>query len=450
MSRRYRFSFAAALAIAFALLVGAVGCGREGLASPVVAQPADPAQPVVSGPKVVSIENALEARRGEDRGFVDVASAYLQKARDTGDPAYYPKVEGLVNAALQKDPNDADALILMGMLCLGRHQFEAALAWGQKARAANPNSTPSLGVIGDAQNEMGRYDAGVRTIQDMVDARPDLSSYARVSYIRELHGDVPGAIYAMQQAIEAGGPVPENVAYPTVILGNLYFESGNLTQADTAYRSALAVYPNYVHAEAGLARIRAAQGNWPESIRLYREVVDRYPSPEYVIALGDVYAASGDRAKASESYDLAAAEQKLYQSNGINVDAELALFQADHHRDLAGALAAARRAIVDRNSVMTADVLSWTLYQTGSLDEALRYAHEANRLGTRSALFAFHQGMIEYRLGDWENARVDLANALRINPYFSPIHASEARDALATLDGAPPAQTTADSGESHG
>src|SRR4029077_15981741 len=101
----------------------------------------------------------------------------------------------------------ADALVLMGMLSLSRHQFEAALDWGQKARAANPDSPTSLGVIGDAQNEMGQYDAAVTTIQDMVDSRPDLSSYARVSYIRELHGDVPGAIEAMQQAIEAGGPV---------------------------------------------------------------------------------------------------------------------------------------------------------------------------------------------------------------------------------------------------
>jgi hypothetical protein len=49
------------------------------------------------------------------------------------------------------------------------------------------------GVMGDALVELGRYDEAFVQIQRMVDLRPDLSSYARVSYARELQGDVVGA-----------------------------------------------------------------------------------------------------------------------------------------------------------------------------------------------------------------------------------------------------------------
>lgn len=377
----------------------------------------------------------LRANPDDGKALKGLAGAYLQKVRDTGDPAYYPKVEALLAAVLRQAPDDAEALTLMGVLSLGRHQFRAALDWGQRARAANPYSARALGVIGDAQIELGRYPEALATIQQMVDLRPDLGSYARVSHLRELHGDVPGAIAAMRLAIEAGGPVPENVAYTRVLLGTLFFNSGRPGEAEAQYREALASYPNYVHALAGMARVRAAGGDYAEATALYRRAIDIYPAPEYVIALGDVYTVAGDGEKAREAYDLALVQQRLSGESGVNVDAELALFAADQGRDLPAAVAAARRAWEDRPSVVTADVLAWTLYRAGADEEALAASASARRLGTRNALFFFHSGMIKARLGLTGEARADLTTALAINPHFSPLQAAEARRTLAALDG---------------
>jgi tetratricopeptide (TPR) repeat protein len=363
-----------------------------------------------------------------------LAAQYLQKVRDTGDPSYYPKAEALLTGALKQDPTDVEALIQMGALSLGQHQFQDALSWGTKARTLAPHSARPLGVVGDAQIELGRYDEAVATFQQMIDLHPDLGSYSRVSYARELHGDVPGAIEAMQQAVEAGGPVPENVGYARVLLGNLYFNSGRLADAETQYQEALAEYPGYVRARAGLASVLAARGDYRLAAALYQQVVNVYPAPEFVISLGDVYAAAGDVAKAKENYDLAAAEERLYQANGVDVDAELALFDAAHGRDLPQALDAARRAVRDRPSVISDDVLAWTLYQSGAYTEALSYEERAQRLGTQNALFFFHSGMIKARLGRPAEARADLAKAMSINPYFSVLHAAQARQTLTDLD----------------
>ena len=35
--------------------------------------------------------------------------------------------------------------------------------------------------LADAQTELGRYDDAVQTLQTMIDMRPDLSSYSRIS-----------------------------------------------------------------------------------------------------------------------------------------------------------------------------------------------------------------------------------------------------------------------------
>src|SRR6185503_19572241 len=106
-------------------------------------------------------------------------------------------------------PDDFAAMTQMGALALARHQFREAIDWGEKARASSPGTALIYGVIGDAQIELGQYDSALATFQTMVDLRPDLSSYSRASYMRELHGDVDGAIEAMQRAVQAGGPNTE-------------------------------------------------------------------------------------------------------------------------------------------------------------------------------------------------------------------------------------------------
>ena len=49
-----------------------------------------------------------------------------------------------------------------------------------------PALTAPYPVIADAQIELGRYGAAERTLQRMLDTKPNLTSYSRVSYYREL------------------------------------------------------------------------------------------------------------------------------------------------------------------------------------------------------------------------------------------------------------------------
>jgi tetratricopeptide (TPR) repeat protein len=422
--------------IAAAALIGTVvaACGPSTAdqANP-VAPPTGVAISLKTDDVIARDQTRLRQRPDDWKAVDELAGAYLQKVREVADPSYYGKVEALLHQALGHDPNDVEASTSMGLLALARHQFVAALSWGERAQQLDPAGARPLGVIGDAQIELGRYAEAVQTFQAMVNRRPDLSSYARVSYARELFGDVDGAIAAMKQAVEAGGPVPENSAYTRVLLANLYFNSGQLAAAEAEDRQALFDDPKYPYALAGLARVETARGHFPSAIERYRQAIEAYPLPDFVIGLGDAYAAAGDARKAAQTYDLATAEQQLYQANGVDLDAELALFDADHRRDLPGALAAARRAIADRPNVRSADTLAWTLYQAGDDLAALAASSQATRLGTRDAGMYFHRGMIEARLGRAGAARADLQMTLRINPYFSLLWSAVARQTLASL-----------------
>jgi tetratricopeptide (TPR) repeat protein len=331
--------------------------------------------------------------------YTGLGLAYLQRVRETADPTLYTLAEQALNEALAHDPQQADALMGQGILALARHDFEAALVWGEKAREQNPYRAQIVGILVDAYVELGRYEEAVTAAQTMVDLRPDVASYSRVSYLRELHGDVAGAIVAMATAVSSGIPGSEETAWTQVQLGNLYLNSGDLEEAEAIYRETLHYRPDYAYAVAGLARVQAARGEHGAAIELVRPLVERLPLPEFAILLGEWYEATGQPEMADQQYDLVRFIQQLNVAAGMNVDVEMALFEANHG-DPVRAVEMARVGYGRRPNIYAADALAWALYQNGQLEEASRYSQEALRLGTQDAWLHHHAGMIAQALGE--------------------------------------------------
>ena len=383
---------------------------------------------------IVRLQDRLRLNPEDTTAYALLGLAFLQRVRETADASLYTQAEQAFGEALKRDPHQFEALLGQGLLALARHEFTAALEWGERARAINPYRVQVYGIMGDAQVELGRYEEAAATIQKMVDTRPELSSYSRVSYLRELHGDMAGAIAAMEQAVDSGLPAHEATLWTRVQLGHLYFNSGDLENAEKIYRQALQFRPDYIYAQAGLARVQAARGRYEPAIEAYQKIVERLPLPEFAIALGELYEATGQPAQARLQYDLVRAIQQLNSSAGMNVDLEMALFNADHGADPEQTVAQARAAYRQRPGIYGADVLAWALYQAGDYAEAQPYSQKALRLGARDALLHYHAGMIAHALNDSAAAREHLQQALAINPFFSVRYAPQAQALLAELE----------------
>jgi tetratricopeptide (TPR) repeat protein len=416
-----------------AILVVALGAGRGGAtadrARALRAAPDAPRPGASTDERIRALQATVRADPRSPAGHVLLAGAYRQKVRETGDAVYYGKAQGLLDRALAIAPGDAGALTERAALELSRHDFSAGLRDALAARRAAPDVAKPFGVLVDALVELGRYGPAARALQEMVDRRPDLAAYARISYFRELHGDLPGAIAAMRLAVSAGGGVPENTAYVQALLGDLEFARGRLGSAAAAYRQALGLVPDHPPAEAGLARVQAARGDLAGAGRRLSRLVQRLPLRQYIVALGETELAAGRTAAARRDLALVRAEQRLLAAAGVNTDVDLALFEADHGSPRR-AVKLARAAWAAAPSVRSADALGWALTRSGDPRGGARWARRALRLGSRDAMFLYHAGMAARAAGERPAARRWLTRALASNPRFSPLYAPRAARAL--------------------
>ncbi|HEX4718599.1 MAG TPA: tetratricopeptide repeat protein [Thermoleophilaceae bacterium] len=423
----------AALAFAATLAVLAVAGSRQSSAPSLAPPPAFvPATSQSTDARIASLQAQVRARPNDPRGYASLAQAYLQKVRETGDASFYTRAGAVLKTALRLDPRSPDAVVVAGTLALARHDFAGALRLGKRARALTPDLAAPYGVLVDALIELGRYDQAGHALQRWVDIKPTLASYARVSYWRELHGDLGGAIDAMRDAISAGGDVAENGAYVQTLLGNLDLQRGRFAAAERAYRAALARFAGYVPAQAGLARVAGARGHLDRSISGFRRVVARLPLPEYVVALGETEVAAGRGAAARRDLALVGVEERLLRVAGVDTDVDLAVFEASHGSPARG-VQLARRAWAAAPSVRSADALGWALTRAGQPAHGLRFARQALHLGSRDPMFLFHAAVAAHRSGHDRWARTWLSRALAGNPRFSPLYAPEARRMLEAL-----------------
>ena len=438
MRRRTTLLVGSAVAVALALggLVGGVlaesRSATTSSAAPVAL--ADRALAGAAGGVGASTLTALEAQvRAQPRDaklLTQLGFAYQLRWRETADPSYLPRSETALRRAVRFGVEDADAMLGLGSLALIKHEFRAALRYGQTARKLLPGSSRPFGVIGDALIELGRYDEAFAAFERMVTLRPSLASYARIAYARELVGDREGAVEAMRLALDAAAGQPEPTAWANVELAKLELGLGHTGAARRHVRAALRVLPGYPSARIELARIDAAAGRLDAAIAGARRAADAIPTSSAVTLLADLLERDGRTADAQRQRATIAVIDRLLEASGVQVDLESAVARADNLTRPDETVELARRARAARPSIYGDDALAWALARAGRCAEAVPLAARALRLGTEDGLLWFHLGYAQGCAGDESALRESYRRALALDPQFSIRWAPVARAAL--------------------
>lgn len=372
------------------------------------------------------------------RPKIALSSLFIQEARITGDYLYYDKAAlKYVDDALKIDSTNFDALALKSLLQMSQHHFEQGLALAEKARTLNPYSAFIYGILVDGNVEMGNYEKAVENSDKMVSLRPDLRSYSRIAYLREIHGDYPGAIEAMKMAIEAGMPGDETTEWCRVQLGHLYEYIGDISAAEMQYKISEAERPGYPHAMGGLSRIAMHKKDYVNALRYLQQVDAPANAMQFREQMIRIYQLMGKKEKAdqlaAEMIDEMASmsgKAERDESVGHYADKELAmayLLVNDFNNALKHALMEYNRR---PGNIDVNETVAWVYYNRGEYQKALPYMRTAMKTKSKNPNLLCRAALIYAHTGSRDSATLMIKEALSKNPLISDQLEKASREAL--------------------
>jgi tetratricopeptide (TPR) repeat protein len=387
------------------------------------------------------LRNKIEKNPADVKSILALTTLFIQEARITANYVYYDKAAlKCVNMVLKQDSLNFEALTYKSLIYLSQHHFAEGLALAEKAQKLNPFNAFIYGLLVDGNVEMGHYDSAIANVDRMESVRPDLRSYSRISYLREIHGDYPGAIEAMKMAVNAGGQGDETTEWTRIQLGRLYEHTGDFKSAEMHYMIALEERPDYPFALAGLARVAVADKDYLKATDFYRKadsMVNDYSIKE---EWAYVYNLTGQKRRADSLTNVVIAKLKKDEQSGQNddnighyADRELAYayLKVNDYND------ALDHAMLEYNrrpeNIDVNETVAWAYYCKKQYNNALPYLKTALKTGSKNPLLLCHAVLIYQKAGKREEARTIFEKARLTDPNFTARLKDEGFDPLQSL-----------------
>jgi tetratricopeptide (TPR) repeat protein len=374
--------------------------------------PATPAQRRIAAAEAAA---ARDTRAIAPR--VDLAMALARRARETSDPTFYARALETLDEAEKLSPGDYQVGRTRAWTLLGQHRFAEARDEAKALNHRAPDDVLVYGLLGDAHLELGEYTEAEEALQWMMNLRPgNVPALTRGAYLRELIGDVDGALEFMNNAFERT-PLDEveDRAWIATQIAHLFLATGRVPEAETAAQKALELFPGYHYALAQLAGVRTAQGRHDEAVALLRQRYEQAPHPENLYDVGRALARAGRVAEARQAFAEFETKARGEMAGADNCNRELSAYYVDEAKRPSEGLRVAEQELSRRRDVFTLAAHAWALSAIGRSAEARKEMETALAIGTKDARLLYQAGVIAARAGDRTAAARHLDESLRVN-----------------------------------
>jgi tetratricopeptide (TPR) repeat protein len=371
------------LAVAVTSMVTAACSAPDAAQIPASTQLATSAPLSAAGPtpaeqRIAAAESAVRLRPTPE-AYNELALAFARRARETADSKFYTRAEDAIAMSLQLAPDNFEALKMRTWVLLGKHEFRAALDLAKTLNLRTPDDLLVYGFLTDAHVELGQYKEAEEACQWMLDLRPgNIPAFTRAAYLRELFGDIEGAIELMAKAYDRTPPAEaEDRAWLLTQVAHLTHLSGNEAEAERLLMEAFKLFPNYHYALAQLAKIRAAQGKHGEAALLLKQRYDAAPHPENLYDLARALGAAGRASEASRAFAAFEQAARAESDKWDNANRELTFYYLEVAKRPEEGLRIATLEVARRQDVHTLDAYAWALRankRTSEAREAMRRA----------------------------------------------------------------------------
>ncbi|HEY4745644.1 MAG TPA: tetratricopeptide repeat protein [Desulfuromonadaceae bacterium] len=319
------------------------------------------------------------------------------------------EAERLYRQALDVDPENFDALHLLGLLAhqVGRNDIAVELIEKALQHATSP---AALNNLGQAYRGLARPEEAARCYREAIALKPDyVTAYNNLGSVLQESGKAAEAEGVYRQALAIRPDVVELYCN----LANALQDMGRFEEAEQACRQALTIYPGLAAAHNILGKALQNLGRLEEAEHAFRHTLSIQPG--YAMAhnnLGTVLHALGR---------LAEAEQACRRALEINPDLAMACNNLGAVLRTLSRLEeseqALRRALaLTPDHAGTLDNLAVTLKELGRLEEAKNTSLRSLALNPNSTQAHSNLGVINMEMGLSEEAAVAFRQALAIRP----------------------------------
>jgi tetratricopeptide (TPR) repeat protein len=399
-------------------------------------------QPTSAQQRIEAAEKQVKAHPKDAQPYVELALAWIRRARETANPIYFNDAEQAITAGLAFAQNDFQLSKAHVALLLGRHEFAQARTEATVLNRRTPDDVTTYGYLAEADIALGEYQDAEEAAQWMLNLLPNnVPGLTLGAQLRDVYGDPEGALELLNQAYrETPSTENEELAWVANRMAEVEIGSGKLDQASQILESAERLMPAYPYTLENLARVKLEQHRYPDAIALLLEEQKVAPSDaEGLYLLAKAEELSGQASEAASRYAEFVTKAKALINEPANANRALIFYYADHAGDWPQALSVARREIGVRHDVWTLDAYAWALYGNGHYAEANAQIEKALAVGVRSAQVFDHAGNIALKLGKQAEASRYFEASLQVDPASEPAaNARRELGAVAAPNTAPP------------
>jgi tetratricopeptide (TPR) repeat protein len=411
------------------LVVGAAatsGCSHAERATPPASRAPSATQPTEAEIRDLDIEFYAARVKADPRGAANLArlaSLYLQRSRETGDPRDAIRAEEAARRSMRnRHARNEQAMQVLASALLAQHRFVEALQAARAARDRNPDAAPLRAAVAEIEMELGQYDSARVTFAALGDAKSSLSVAPRLARWAEIRGHPDEARRLIRSALAVARRDPslprEQVAWFWLRSGDIELRAGNMSGADSAYRGGLRAHPGDYRLLAAMCRLASVEHRWADAVEYGESAIASNLDPATLGMLSDAYAAQGDTSR-SQEYARALDVAVLKQPGAYH--RAWSLFLLDHDRHVGSVYKKIRTELATRHDVYGYDLLGWALHKLGRNAEALDAMAAALSQGTKDAQLFYHAGIIERSLGHSDAADRLLSRARSLNSYVDGV-----------------------------
>jgi len=182
----------------------------------------------------------------------------IEKALEHFKAGEYKSAELILQQFLRTQEDNLDALQLLGLVRYKRGDYKKGIEYLKRAIEIKPDSAENHNNISLCYSSLGQFDNSIKHMKKAVEINPESAHYhSNLGFQYRQTKELKKSEISLKTSLEI-----KETPYSWCMLGGVYGEQRNLTDAEHCFKQAVEFNPDFAEAHLDLAYLYHLRGEW--------------------------------------------------------------------------------------------------------------------------------------------------------------------------------------------